>query len=81
MFSERLKDVVRNDTITFVINSVLGEVFVYKGTAFLLELEMGCAVVWRGQAAEVGRLGEWERVRRVGCHDSDVILSFLFVTW
>lgn len=53
---------LRDDSVTLVVERIFVEVLVDKCTGFFLEGEMRCGIVWGRKAAEVRWLGEWERV-------------------
>ena len=57
-----VKDMLRDDSVTLVVERIFVEVLVDECTGFFLEGEMRCGIVWGRKAAEVRWLGEWERV-------------------
>lgn len=64
---------LRDDSITLIVERIFVQVLVDECTGFFLEGEMRCGIVWGRKAAEVRRLGEWERVGGIGGHDVSII--------
>lgn len=62
VLGKRVKDVLRNDTITLIVERMSAQILIDESTGFFLEGEMRCGIVWGREAAEVRRLGEWEWV-------------------
>jgi hypothetical protein len=66
---------LRDDSVTLIIERIFVEILVDESTSFFLEGEVRCGIVWGRQAAEVRWFGEGEWVGRIGGHDVGILFS------